>query len=540
MNTAINPAMPQFHSTESRLRRDRRLFCLCVALVTAFLISITYGDQTVGFLSDDAMYLLIAEMYSPWPIQKNDTVLAFIRSEYPFPPVYPFYLMLFGSHSQTPVLAASVTVMSLATALCLFGLWIRREQQSTAQALLLMSLLCLTPATLLLSQGLWSEFLFMCFLYAALFIVAAESSSRNSLLLAALMLALASLTRSIGVVFLAAFMLYVIVNRRPNRLLLISVSLLPFIIWNLSRSITGDNAAYWEIIVNLFSAETSTDMGPGFISKTDMIIRGLYWQFTGVEDARALPTSHLIGIWLFMLLAAPGFWQRLLKRKLDAFALPIYLFTVIIWPYESIYFVSRFLYPVFPLLLFYAATSCNGLHITALNRIVIVATAMLTVFLCFTSSSQLIQRAYTDMGEELNDFRRSRTWLKTLSIDAATTEAKTSREVLNIYRRLTSMVPQNECVYAFQTPLVMLHAGRMAKSMPEPNSSKREFDFRMSYCRFILATALTDNEGVYPPYYPMQRLPDNDNYSVTPIYFDSAFKQRPQVFLIEQHTPPGG
>ena len=508
--------------------------------MTAFLLSITYGDHTVGLLSDDAIYLLMAEMYSPWPIRKHAAVLAFIRPEYQFPPVYPFCLMLFGGHSQAPVLAATVTVMSLAAALCLFGLWIRREQQSTGQALLLMGLLCLAPATLLLSQGLWSEFLFMCFLYAALFIVAAEPGNRHSLLLAALMLALASLTRSIGVVFVAAFMLYVIVNRRPDRLLLISVSLLPFASWNLGRAIMGDNAVYWEIIANLSGAGTGGDINPGFIrNKADRIIRGLYWQFTGVEDTRPLPTSGLIGTWLFMLLAAPGFLRRLRQRKLDALALPIYLFTVIIWPHESIYFVSRFLYPVFPLLLFYAATGFNGPRRGALNRVVTGATTMLTVFLCFTSSSQLLQRAYTDLGDDLNDFRRSRAWLKTRSVDEATAEARTIREIFNIYRQLTSTMPQNECVYTLQAPLVMLHSGRIAESMPEPDSPNQEFDAGMAYCRFILATSLIDSGGVYPPYYPMARLPDNDNYSVTPMYFDPAFKQRPLAFLIEQHTPPG-
>ena len=76
--------------------------------VSFFYFSITSNDHVVGFLSDDAVYLLMAEMHSLWN-RDIDPVIEYMRPEYQFPPLYPFLLGLMGADSSSPELASSIT-----------------------------------------------------------------------------------------------------------------------------------------------------------------------------------------------------------------------------------------------------------------------------------------------------------------------------------------------------------------------------------------------------------------------------------------------
>ena len=63
--------------------RERVMFHILALLVlvaiSVFFYSLTYGDKTVGYLSDDAIYLLMAEIFSPWR-HSTDLLLEFLRT----------------------------------------------------------------------------------------------------------------------------------------------------------------------------------------------------------------------------------------------------------------------------------------------------------------------------------------------------------------------------------------------------------------------------------------------------------------------------
>jgi len=131
-----------------------------------FLFFFTSNDLVVGFLSDDTIYLLQAELFSPWHTEKS-AVVNFVREENRFPPLYPLLLGIIGVDSDTPILASIITISFLILSILLISCWTKKESRDGMVSILVPLLVAFIPSTLVLSQGLWSEFLFMCFLYGA-------------------------------------------------------------------------------------------------------------------------------------------------------------------------------------------------------------------------------------------------------------------------------------------------------------------------------------------------------------------------------------
>ena len=60
------------------------------------------------------------------------------------------------------------------------------------------------------------------------------------------------------------------------------------------------------------------------------------------------------------------------------------------------------------------------------------------------------------------------------------------------------------------------------------------FKEKTRHCRYILATYLVDLDRNYPSFYPLYRLPDNDDYQTTPYIIKIEGKEQPIAFLVEQ------
>ncbi len=131
-------------------------------------------------------------------------------------------------------------------------------------------------------------------------------------------------------------------------------------------------------------------------------------------------------------------------------------------------------------------------------------------------------------------YRRSRAWLMATTDEQAIHEATYTREFIHILKNLSKIIPENECVYSFQTPIVMLFTGRITGSLPKPEVSDSEFIQTTSACRFILATYLADSMGFYPRFYPLKRLENNSAYTITPFYLNGDDISNPVAFLLER------
>ena len=101
-------------------------------------------------------------------------------------------------------------------------------------------------------------------------------------------------------------------------------------------------------------------------------------------------------------------------------------------------------------------------------------------------------------------------------------------------KKLKPYVNKNDCIFAFQTPMVMIHTQRMSRKLPLPYTSDEQFKAETSQCRYILATFLVDLNGNYPAYYPLSRIPDEPQYITTPFILRFGNKEQPIAFLVEQ------
>ncbi len=535
----------------SGLRRVTGPFAILFALLAAFLFSISWNDRVIGFLGDDAIFLLRTELYSPWLETSHEQIFAHIR-RFSFPPLYPFLLGWLGVSTTTPVWAATITVGLLVLALWLSGLFIRRETGLLLPGLVIPLLITVLPGTILFSQGLWSEFLFMCFLYAGLCCLAGGKPDSTRWLLAALLFALASLTRSVGVVFILAYGLVLFLEKPRNWPLLAVISATPFIFWNLLREwiIVGTAGhSYWRELIYGFD-NGKTVLIEYFSGQPVVFADTWYWLFSAREAVFSGDTGwpvRLSGA-ILLLLCLRGFYARLRKGRVDALAMPFYLGVIFVWPYTGVYFVSRFFYPLLPLFVCYIWFGIFASRQSARAHYLLLALACISItVLAAPNSRNFISRAYTDIEEELMPYRRSRFWLEGASTETrALALAVQNRDVIAVLQRLTEYVPEQDCIYAPLIPMVMLYARRAAFPFPD--------DGAFGQCRFILAPAQAAQEGLHPPlyplgevphhiatkerrslpppFYPIHRIADDGSYRVIPFYSEWYYPERKLVALL--------
>ena len=382
----------------------------------------------------------------------------------------------------------------------------------------------------------------MCFLYAGLCCLAGGKPDSTRWLLAALLFALASLTRSVGIVFILAYGLVLFLEKPRNWPLMAIISATPFVFWNLLHEwIVGtEGHSYWRELIYGFD-NGKTVLIEYFSGQPVVFADTWYWLFSAREAVFSGDTIwpvRLSGA-ILLLLCLRGFYQRLRKGRVDALAMPFYLGVIFVWPYTGVYFVSRFFYPLLPLFICYIWFGIFPSRQSARAHYLLLALACISItVLAAPNSRNFISRAYTDIEEELMPYRRSRFWLEGASTETqAVALAVQNRDVIAVLQRLTEYVPEQDCIYASHTTSVMMYARRIVYQLPGTEVADDLFRQRLGKCRFILAPALAvqDAQSRYPPFYPTQRIADDGSYRVTPFYSEWYYPERkPVAFLLER------
>ncbi len=522
----ISPTYPKFIATAT-----------LIILTSLFYYTFTSNDLAVGFLSDDAVYLLQAELYSPWHSEKAP-VLNLIREESRFPPLYPLSMALLGINTDTPILASNLTVGFLLLSIFISGFWIWRETGSLVLATTTSALFAFLPGTLILAQGLWSEFLFMCLFYAAFACLAAKPLTDKHWLFSALLIALASLTRSIGITIVAGFVLLLLLRRPKKCLLYMSISLTPFLFWTFIRSISTEHSGYLNDLLLLLGNATITQFTQTIQDKVVVLSQSWLWLLSGVgSDIHYKYAGIFIATVLFVF-ALIGFSLRIKQWKADALCVPIYLTAILLWPYTGIYFVSRFLFPVLPLFLFYSWSGIsNAVNKTEQQKLLLAAWLFSIMLIAFPSTTQMINRGYTNIDAALNPYRRDRAWLLAETDIQAFELVKKNKHIIETLPQLEKYVSEQECIYALQTPMVMLYGKRITYVFPSTATSTEESLSDTDLCRFYLAMPATDIDNSYPPYYPLAYATNNERFEIIPFYPDRHEESEPVFFLVKRIIP---
>jgi hypothetical protein len=500
-----------------------------------FFLSNNWHNSVAGLLSDDAVYLLLAESYFASP-PEHVPVLDFVRFNSNFPPLYPLLLGLLGVTSSKVALASIITNLFLLIALLVFGIWIHRESRQPMLAILLPAITALLPATLILSRELWSEFLFMCFLYAAFACNHRDDRHSQSWLWVAAFVALASLTRSAGLGLVGAFVLLLIVKRPTRSLLAGAIAVLPVALWNLTRFFTASKRGYLADWLEQIGRQDLAQFKHFLYEQITTGWHSWQWLYGALNDG-AYATAGKVALIALLLGAAAGWLMRLRNAKLDALFVPAYLLMVLLWPYTGTYFVSRFIYVLLPAFIYYNWELLARLaHRPLASRLSIIGLGCALAMIAAPTSHRYLQRLYTPVQASLAPYTNTRKWLTAANLDTANAAARFHGQMISALQATNSIMPVSACAFAVSPALAMLHTRRIVFLTPSPQGTDENFFSRIAGCDYVIALGTSDAMGKYPPYYPLQRLSGqrDTHYRLHPVYANGSDTQRPLLVLAER------
>jgi len=206
-------------------------------------------------------------------------------------------------------------------------------------------------------------------------------SQNNILMLVmiALLIGLAILTRTIGISLLVAFFIHMI-KRDQSRyslrsLVILCIGLIPAAVWHETRPDIGHS--YISDMVNIYSKQ---DLQQIFLMLGSSIkALGTAWIQNIALRPEAVNELHLITAIIVGLFILPGLVIR--KNSPETLYVLSYLGITVIWPYPDE--MPRFLYPVMPFLILYAYTgltaALNALHWNA-GKFIVAAAIALSVY----------------------------------------------------------------------------------------------------------------------------------------------------------------
>lgn len=502
-------------------------------LAFSFLYSISYDNRAAGMLSDDALYLIMADFYSPW-VETLDYVQAFVSVTIHFPPFYSLFLGLFGAGAENPELAYLLNTLCLSVALFIVVIWIKNETNNIAVAYIIAGLTLFLPTLLLLSVELWSEFLFMVFLYLFLYVFSYKDMQKEHWFLCALLAGLMTLTRSIGLSVVIAYSIYLLYKRPRYFWLYFVIAAAPFLYlkfksWsNPFRENYAD--AFSDRVPDLLTINYLDYAAEQFIS----LWQSWVYLFSPI-DWSVLPVQLATIVLVYLLLQFfLGLILRLSSFKIDAYIVLIYLAIVIVWPYSEVRFVSRFLAPLLPLIFYYIILGNQFVFSRFKLPKHAYVIPVLVVLVSFSSDIHILKRAYASLGPELKPYSRIKEWLTNVSYDKALSEVKTRKRYLEVLKELQEYIPEYDCSYAIHPPLTMMYTKRMSGSYLDAASSVDELLQRLPTCNFMIASYLLDHTEDYDAFYPMDLVWDKEGFEFYAFYFDEEIKQRILLMLIKR------
>jgi hypothetical protein len=335
---------------------------LLAVLFAAACAAFAWQPGLASFADDSVSYLVMGQVFSPWQAAPPPVAEAFVREAF-YPPLFPALLGLAGAAHHIAwahLLTALLLALWLPLAYALGARWLESRWAAAAATLALASL----PSLWINVKGVLSEPLFGLLLLGVL--VAherIESPARRKWTVAGLLAALA-LTRTVGVVVVAGYGLWAL-TRRSQGLAERARAVLPAVaacaaygLWMLVRP-AGTSDDYLRIVAERAQAALQGDsylLGPALSALRQA--RSMAEAWTGslmlfwVEGSPArVVLAGLAGA-----LALAGLALRFAAGKADAWMTAAYLAVFLAWPFYDQ--MTRFLFPLLPLLVLYAFCAC--------------------------------------------------------------------------------------------------------------------------------------------------------------------------------------
>jgi hypothetical protein len=375
------------------VRRHWALAAL-LACATPLLLAFVWQEGLASVGDDSASYLVLAQALAGG----NPAVLPWAGYHTHFPPLFPLALALTGGAADFHYAHALVALFAAAGVLLTYAFaWHASGRRDVAFGLAIAFLAC--PTTWVSAKGILSEQMFLCvslatILYFQFRIEPGAAKTRHWLALG-LLLAATVLTRVVGVALVLALLIHVAMRARRRETLptlaQLAAALAPAAVlvptWIALRPAAAQDSYQRVSTAMAQSWAGSTGLMGQVSSKT--ILDGWLASFTADANVGLVGLAVAIAV---AVLALAGLVRRLAMNRLDAWYAAVSLAVVAWWVFSEDN-TRRLLFPLLPLLLFYAGDaivagcrragrSANAPHALAVAGTVlaIVAAPALVVF----------------------------------------------------------------------------------------------------------------------------------------------------------------
>ncbi len=479
-------------------RKYLLLLIIGYLLLAIFYYAWTWSHELSDFGGDNAVYLLTAQHYSPW--SSRSEIAEFFSSRSQFPPLYPFVLGLFdGGHNL--LIAHILTTSFFLFFLLVFYHWQLSQGLSSIHAALVALLFALLPGTLTWSLSILSESTYMFLSCLVLLAVSkAETSADNKWYwTAAIFIAAACMTRTIGIALLAAFSLHLLTTRPPRWLFMIMAAAFPNMVWAMFAG--QDDGNYLVSLIkhyqtSFYFALTLT------IESTSAALRDGWVQNIAGSQSGKIPLLVIAAICLM------GMVHRVYTRKLDGVYVAFYLLIILLWPHPP--HAQRFIYVITPILIvqgwlfinhslrLFPAIKTNK-YLFALYYCSLLIVAMPVILHIFGRYTEPVPEEYVEFSHSAHWYIPDRKF--------ALRNTMFRKSISGSMRELTKTVSADDCVYSIQPSIVSYYSGRLSKTVPRANVDDDAFFKALSEspCRYFYMMNFT-SPGYTEEFYPFQRV----------------------------------
>lgn len=473
-------------------------------LATLFLAWLNGRDDFIGNIADSAIYLSVAEAYSPWRNGDHALGVALLR-DFAFPPLFPLLLSLMGGGSQAPEWSYRAGAVLHGAAITAVYAWLRVEAYTWPRALALTLVFLFAPATLLMALDLQSEPLYIALIFGGFAALGQRAASPGGHTVGALLIGFSALARSAGITAVAAVLVrWLRDGARPWTVGVLAV--LPSLCWILVRLALDTDASY----VALMSRGTWTDTVAQAWAQVAVNSSAMVHAGVGAFDGAATAQARAV-VAGCAILAGLGWILRLRQARVDALYVAFYLALLLAWPYPN--HMRRFLAVLLPLFLFYASlgvdtltTVAGGVWLRRCGAVALVGALMLVVL---PASVGILAPIAAAPAGPLAAFARTPRWRdQTLSADAYATYQRT-RDIMASMSAIRTKVPLDACVSSSLYSYVPLYGQRRALRLAGASRPAEELEAGLSRCPYIFMAAVEQWPPTdYPPMYPYAKIKD--------------------------------
>ena len=493
------------------------------AFATALLyLAMSWNSASAGFLSDDAVYLLMADGFSPYHTS-DPALISYVFRQTLFPPFYPLLLAILGGGSEHLSWSHFLTSSTFVAALYFFWRWTWSETRSLTAATSLIVVYALLPETLLFNFELMSEFPYLMLTLVALNGAAKAQKHFSTYVVVAACVGLAAITRTAGISLVVALFVWLFRKDMRGRLILIATAIAPTAAWASYKRVHGFGESYdqlWQSLGSQIHAQGFFSFVPRYL--IDQFIaawHGVLMHFDVLPSGTTMLLTAVI-----LTSAVPTFVSRIRGWCMDAWYLMFGVVMTLLYPFPD-HFTRLFL-PFIPIVLLYSWLTILKFT-TGWNRTSRVSIRLAlcggTVTALLPSLFFLSSRLNEAVAPPLLGWKHTSYWYQLRDLTTIRDDVAARQRLIDANRDLKALVPVGECVFSLRVALTMLYSGRVAWSPPPPSqSSGEQFALRLKSCPTVFLVGAPGRVGVeaVPAYYPAELL-DKASYRMIRVW-DSA------------------